>query len=233
MAIKIKFPSIFIGYLLASKDEKIVNEKFLSIKGLSFEGVIAGLEGWESFTYKSNKPLLGEDELDLQGPYFYPIISRRSGLRVLLLCNGKPVIDHLLNLYSNIYQPKLIPIRFSIHEMVCDIAENPKNYVLTAVHARVDAYGNNLKATSFYGEDVGEATIFRENIELFSCFSCGIKDAKKKYELIRLSSDGIISFRLYRFVELLDIEKILGYVAENGYYIFPEGYSGYHEKELQ
>jgi hypothetical protein len=117
--------------------------------------------------------------------------------------------------------------------MVCDIAENPKSYVLTAVHARVDAYGNNLKATSFYGEDVGEAAIFRDNMALFSCFACGIKDVKKKYELIRLSSEGLISFRLYRFKELLDIEKILSYIAENGYYIFPEGYSGYHEKELR
>jgi len=219
----LKTPTFLSGYLLASSESRINRNDFCAAKEINFISTIEGIETWEVFEYESNVALMGEDQLSIDGPFRYPIVSRRSGERVLFLSLGRDIVDQVRSaILTKIFTPNLFPIRFNVHEMVTDISKSPGEYVLTFVHTRVAAFGAALRAASFYGDDIGEANLFRENLGLFSCFTCGLRLATQNFELLRISAEGLISFQCPKIERLTDIETILGFIRNKGYYIYSQ-----------
>lgn len=226
MELIFKTPTSLSGYLLASPESEITHNQLVLDKRINSYKPEPAIKGWEVLVFKSDEPLLNEEELNLSGPFYYPIVCRRSGQRVLVLSRARQITDYIKNrVFSKVFTPHLFPIRFAIHDLVNDISSKPRHYKLSFVHVRVAAYGNSLRAASFYGDDIGEANLFRENIDLFSCFTCGLRIANQSYELIRLSAEGLVSFHCSNISRFQDIEDVLGLIKNKGYYIYPDSYT--------
>lgn len=211
-------PANLSGYILEYPTEPVTIELITTPEQITFIQKITKAKNWELYNFKSSQPLLGEEEQDLKESYDYPIICRRSGQRLLILSIGKNVIDFLLaNVFARFIKPKFSHVPVAIHDLVTHIAQKPQRYVLSFVHARVSGYGAAVRAVSFYGEDVGEADLFRKNLYLFNCFICGLRNVASGGEILRISSEGFVYFNCPSELRLGDVQLILNFIKELGF----------------
>jgi len=148
----------------------------------------------------------------------YPLVVRKSGEKVILLSYTRKIVDHCINnIFPRTFSKfaRFLPIE--INSLVKHLAYNPNRYVISFVHARVQAYGEALRAVSFYGDDVAEVPLFRENLGFFSCYTCGLRDVTGGGELIRLGNDGYISFNYAKSDHGKKIDLVLSYISSLGF----------------
>ena len=206
------------GYILESSSEPVTNETLTIPEQVTFVREFSKAKNWELYNFKSKQPLLGEVEQDLNASYDYPVICRRSGRRFLILSIGRNIIDHLLsNIFAPIIRPTFQNVPVAIHDLVTRITQQPQRYVLSFVHARVSGYGAAVRAVSFYGEDVGEADIFRSNLYLFNCFTCGLRNVAGGGEILRINSEGFVYFLCPSELRLREVQLILNFVRDLGF----------------
>ena len=214
------------GILLERAGEAVDRSAIECFESIQYEGLV-GHSKWEKFSYKSDKPCRGEAELGINPPYTYRLVMRRSGPRILIMSSNRRIVEHLLDTeLRDGFVPNFKSVRIGVTGLVRAIVKKPEVYVLTFVHARVPAFGDSLKSISFYGDDLAEATLFRDHIYLMDIRTCGLRYATEHPELVRLSSDGGISFRLTHPNKVLKVEKAIGFLRKEGYLstdIWPEG----------
>lgn len=174
---------------------------------------------WEQFVFTSSTPLLGEPTIE-SSSFDYLVVCRRSGPRILLMSPHREVVDHLLerNL-GKAFVPRLRHVPIAVDDLVRAIVDKPSLYSLSSVHARVGAFGDNLTSVSYYGEDLGEAQMFRDQMEKLSFYACGLRSTIDGTRLIRLGSDGAISFMLTKPENrrIQDVEKVLIFLRRHHY----------------
>lgn len=93
-------------------------------------------------------------------------------------------------------------------------------------YARVAAFGAALRNISFYDDDLGEASLFRENMHLLNVFVCGLRHTEEGSEVVRLGSDGSISFNMQSPSKVVEVEEVLRFLRQEGYLsteIWPQG----------
>jgi hypothetical protein len=188
---------------------------------LRFLSEIGGSK-WEKYLYASPTPLRNEDRLGASAPFEYEIICRRSGSRILVLSEGRNIVEHLVKDGLDLMlAPGLRKVSIAVQELVNAIAARPTLYVLSFVHARVPAFGASLRSVSFYGDDLAEASLFRDQMELLIFFVCGLRRATGGPEIVRLGADGAISFRLSSPVEdrIREVEEILRFLRVEQYLV--------------
>ena len=162
-------------------------------------------------------PLRGEDTDNTPGPFRYLLVCRRSGPRVLLLSLNRQIVDHVLKeVLNRLFVPALHPVPIAVDTLVKNLTLHPRVYALSFVHARVPAFGTSLRAVSFYGEDLAEASLFRENASLMNFFTCGLRRAHGGNEILRVGNDGTISFYMRGSDDVLDVEEALRFLREQG-----------------
>ena len=91
------------------------------------------------------------------------------------------------------------------------------DYALSFAHATTPAFGTSLRAISFYGDDLAEASLFRDQIGLMVFFTCGLREAAGGSEVVRLGAEGGISFFLTEARRVLEVEKTLTFLRPEGY----------------
>lgn len=187
----------------------------LECDGFRF-GRSIGRTRWELYTYDSAIPLRGEDIGD-SGGFKYSIVCRRSGSRLLILSTGREVIEYLLANVFNKALPSLHPVHIAVDSLVKSITLHPAAYVLSFAHARLPAYGANLRSVSFYGDDLANATFFNERLALMTFFTCGLRHAVGGPEIIRVGTEGTVSFIPTDAKRMLDVEKALRFLRDDGY----------------
>ena len=205
----------FSGLLVECPDHRIVREDLNACRGLSFRGQYVG--HWEQFTYDSHAPLAGEDPRIIAPPYKYRILVRRSGTRLLLMANHKEVALHVLEHLQPLFHPRLRGVAIGVDQLVKGLTQKPTSYVLSFAHARVPAFGAVLRAISFYGDDIGDAPLFRQQMNLMVFYTCGLREARGGNEILRLGSDGSVSFFLYSPAKALEVEEVLRFLRTSGY----------------
>ena len=205
----------FSGLLVECPDHKIGREDLVGCRGLSFAGPFAGR--WESFSFESHEPLAGEDARVAAPPYKYRILIRRSGVRLLLLSNHKDVAEQVLGLLQPLFRPRLRGVKIGVDQLVKSLTQKPTSYVLSFAHARVPAFGAVLRAISFYGDDIGDASLFRQQLNLMVFHTCGLREARGGPEILRLGSDGTVSFFLHSPAKALEVEDVLRFLRSEGY----------------
>ncbi len=217
-------PKRLYGLLLSAEDIEIKLKSINRHLGFIYKDFERGSFGWELYQFTSPLPLQDEDELNVPGPYIYPVFHKQSESRNhLILSVSKSVVEYIKNnVLPKFFNTSFWTIRFDVHKLVKDIIENPKTYSLTSVHTRVDAFGISLKSASFYGEDIGESGLFRHNFEIFSCFTCGLKGSDDPGELISIKSNGRLSFYCESIDQLANIERVLGFIRKGGFYVYSE-----------
>ena len=205
----------FSGLLVECPDRKISREGLAACRGLSFARLLAGR--WEQFVYDSHAPLVGEDPRLFSPPFKYQILMRRSGTRLLLMANHKEVALHLLERLQPLFQPRLRGVSIGVDQLVKSLAGRPTKYVLSFAHARVPAFGAVLRAISFYGDDLGDASLFRQQMDLMVFYTCGLREARGGSEIVRLGSDGSVAFFLHGASKVLEVEEVLRFLRGSGY----------------
>ena len=215
-------PNILSGYLLAtSASRNEVRATILSTPHISEDGHFVASQ-WEQFRITSAVPLLGEETTD--SPFRYPLVCRRSEHHFLLLSLGRKSVDHFLSHVAPTNDVVFYRTSLGVDRAVRLIATGDTKYALTFVHARVAAFGNTLRSVSFYGDDISEADFFRDHLSLFNCYTCGIRAVVDAGEIIRISSDGHISFTMSsvlsrdaRQKRLREVEEVLLFLRVSGF----------------
>ena len=207
----------FNGFLVERLGSFITRDDLLSSTNMKFIGEIDQSQ-WEELELYSEIPLRREDTELIKKPYIYPVISRRSGTRVILMSYTRKMIEHVLNVdLSDIFYPKPRYVPIAVDELVKSITRHPTIYTLSFVHARIPAFGTSLRSASFYGDDLGDASLFSENVALMNCFVCGLRPAKGGPEIVRLGTDGSISFYMTSPQKVREVENVLMYLRKEGY----------------
>lgn len=200
------------GYLLTTRSMNISRETILDLHSISFANDIP-LPGWEEFTLETSKALIQEE---YRGKYLYPIICRRSGTKLLLLSYNRKIVEYVLDKFKiNKELTYFFNMCINVNSLVKKLTDTPDKYVLSFVHARVPAFGNSLRAISFYGNDISEASMFRENMGLMNFYACGLRKVVGEKEILRLSSDGFISFRLPNLERLVEVQDTITFLRNN------------------
>jgi hypothetical protein len=138
----------------------------------------------------------------------------------LLLSVGRPVVEHILkDELDPVLGPGLRRVSIAVDSLVKKIAVRPTSYVLSFVHARVPAFGASLRSVSFYGDDLAEASIFREQMNFLVFFICGLRQATGGGEIVRLAGDGGVSFLLTDPPEekVREVEEVLKFLRKYDY----------------
>ena len=210
-------PRNLSGLLLELPSRAIQRADLLGSKALGYEGKV-GTSSWERFTYRSQTPLHGEDVALSHPPFRYPMICRRSGTRLLALSVTRMIVEHLLESELNgALSLKLKRVAIGVDQLVKNLANKPTEYALSFAHARVPAFGASLRAVSFYGEDLAEAALFRDQLSLMVFFTCGLREANGGSEIVRLGGDGYVSFMMSGPRKVLEVERALSFLREQGY----------------
>lgn len=212
------------GYIMVpTKGTEFAHGAFAHCKTLKDVGPIAD-SVWEQYEYSSTIPLVPEHQLQ-KGPYVYPVICRvaSDGALLLLMSSHKRIIDTFLaSDESELLQPGIYHIGVSVDAVVRNLTRSPGVYTLSFVHARLPGFGSALRAVSFYGDNVAEASMFRENLGKMNCFTCGLRALIEAVEIARIGTDGLISFHLPGELEtrrerLRDVEGVMKYLRRGGY----------------
>jgi hypothetical protein len=203
------------GLLLDSYSGVIERADLLACHRLKFFNLV-GKTGWEVYSYHSPEPLRGEEPDS--DTFVYSVVCRRSGSRLLLLGSGREIVPHLLERELNgMFSPQLRKVQIGIDPLVKTISMSPGDYVLSFSHARVPAYGANLRSVSFYGDDLANARFFKDHLELMTFFTCGLRQAIGGTEIVRLSTDGAISFIFTDTERVREVERVLHFLRTEGY----------------
>jgi hypothetical protein len=202
------------GVLYMTGDSGAISKiEFLKCHRLANDHAIPGTH-WGQTEFSSPVALSGEDEYRTEGPFVYPIFYRISGGRLLLLSKRRHIVEELNQRYlSQIFRPPLHPVQIAVDGLVREVTKAVGPYVLSFVHARLAAFGTSLRSLSFYGDDVSDAKMFRENVALFNCHTCGLRSVVGGPEIIRLGNDGGVSFVGTRANRLIEVEQALGFVG--------------------
>lgn len=206
------------GYLLTSKYYEITREQLLEVSNLA--PVTAVVEtGWEEFRFTANRPLRNEAALGKGPPYVYKVLCRRGAKQTLLLSESKSVIQRLLRYeLAGAFTPPPRRVAIGVDGLVRSMASKPgRRYTLSRVHARLPAFGESLKAVSYYGSDIAEGALFRANMELLSCYGCALRNSSDGRETMRIRSDGLISVPAPMTSHLPEVEKAIVFIRERGF----------------
>lgn len=214
------------GSLLEWPVQAVQRAQLEQCEALKYKGTV-GASRWEEFEFASEVPLRGEDETTIRGPFRYIVICRRSGARIAILSHNRRIVDRLTDrLVSEVFALRLRRVSIAVHSLVASLVERPTRFCLSFVYARVPAFGAALRNIAFYGDDLGEASLFRENIHLINVFVSGLRRTEGGSEILRLTSDGRISFNMSSADKVIEVEEVLGFLREEQYLsteIWPQG----------
>lgn len=214
------------GSLLEWPVRAIERAHLESCGGMEFLGEV-GASRWEEFQFTTDEPLRGEDRASRAGPYRYAVICRRSGPRIAVLSLNRRIVDRLAErLAAEVLALRLRRVSIAVDSLVKALVGRPTRFSISFACARLPAFGAALRNVSFYGEDIGEASFFRENVHLMNVFVCGLRRTAGGSEIVRLGSDGRISFNMQASVTVLEVEDVLRFLRQEGYLsteIWPQG----------
>lgn len=211
------------GYLLdwpkGEPTRHIQKDDLLLSPALEFVGEVPGSR-WEEYDFSSNEPLLGEEVPQIPKPFKYKILCRRSGPRLLLLSLNQTIIETIVEDHlSKVLRPRLRPVSIAVDGLVKALTLRPTRYALSCAYARVPAFGTLLRSVSFFGDDLAEASFFRENVQLMAFFICGLRPTAGSGEILRIGAEGTVSFVFspnYRR-RVNDVEEVFRFLRQEGY----------------
>jgi hypothetical protein len=202
---------LFQGYLVYSPDGDLTRENILTAPSLKYTRILTPSR-WDEYRYVTHHPLRGEEQIPLAGTFEYSVLARRSGSRMVIASESLAIVDAVLTAERAAgSKRKLSRVAIAVDELVRRITTEPGRYVLTRVDALVPAQ-QALRAITFYGSDIGEAGLFRENIGRLECYACGLRDVALQHEIVRVSNRGILSFRHLSAERIGHVDKVLNYI---------------------
>ena len=159
--------------------------------------------GWQFLRLSSNRPLLDESG---PGPFVYSYLFRESGNRFILFSlsdlGNQIVIDRAR--LSNLVEEPQIDINKLVRHNVWppNIEAEPqgRKFILNAVWAAISGEGKGLRTVSFFGDNLAEGKIFKDNLEFAGPevlpYRVSLREISAKHELASIGSKGELSIYL-------------------------------------
>jgi hypothetical protein len=173
---------------------------------------IAGNATWRRLRLISHTPLVPEPQI--APSYAYEFLLRESQedtARMVLVSSHLELIQHLLGVVSagdEIRRP-----RIDVRALVQKLVDAPERYRLAAVFARVDGFGQALRAISFYGAVIGGASLFTDALPAIDPHRVFLRDARTGVEVLSVASRGELSFTFNDNLHALSgVDAALGFL---------------------
>ena len=205
------------GYLLEWPFGPLNRSHLLQCGGTTFQELV-GISKWEKYNYISKNPLSNEKKRGIDGPYRYTVVCRRSGQRMAILSSSRGIVDGFVDqLTKEVLAMRMQRVAIAVDSLVKSLSRRPTAYCLSYAYARVPAFGTALRNASFFGDDLGEASWFRESTSLMTFYQCGLRSVVGGQEIVKFGSDGALSFNLNSPNKVLKIEEVLSFLRNESY----------------
>ena len=210
------------GYLLLAKSGHDVWRSAL-FSELSEEPAmeLQGASKWYVGTYASKVALTESDSYRRSPPFTYPVVSRFSGSKILLLSQTRQIVDAIRSVVSEKAHVRMENVHIAVDRLVKDLARQPGHYAISSVTARVSAFGQSLQSISMYGDDIGEARYFRDGLSYFNSHTCGLRRSTGGSEIVRFTNEGRVSFKPYSASRYSEVQQVLTFLRDNDYFLEP------------
>lgn len=176
--------------------------------------------GWIRTTYRSDRPLAGEDSA-VEPPFEYSLafLLNKDRSRLAMAGVARTVVDDVLRTkFGSSSGAWLVPQEVDVDRLVRDLAGDLGGgrtlYYLTFAHVKTEGLGAPLRSVSFYGDDIVQSSLFREHMNQFECYSCGLRSAGEGFEVARLARDGALSFPNIRIASLRRLNEVLLFLKD-------------------
>jgi hypothetical protein len=182
-------------------------------KGIESRGL--DVRGWSAIVLNSSTPLIQEVPLEGHG-YIYYFLFRESGpQRFLLTSTDAKLVDILLDrlgIKGRVGKPAV-----NISKLVAEISNNPAEYSMSAVHTRVEGFGQALRSAAFYGNDVGEAVMFRQLLPKHTPHRVMLRHVARHRDVLSASYWADVGFVYQSESSLRDVDSALRFLSKRGY----------------
>ena len=175
---------------------------------------------WFTFVWKPPASVaLHAEALTGGGPATYPFLLRESSDRLILLSTHTTIVQSFFRacgIESMIEYPRVNIVQL-VSAVTAPAEPEGRIYRLGAVFAAAEGYGRSLKTVAFWGDDLGDARLFREISPKLAPFRAAVRDVRTDREIASIGSNGEVSLfyrglghldqtdRLFRFFTHLDL----------------------------
>jgi hypothetical protein len=185
--------------------------------------------GFEAFSMMTDTPLQTTDLNKGSPPSEHDFYVRRIEQSMVIMGKSKDVANHVAKvllpkhsircLQQGVDVDGLVKFLNKQHlKSVNDNKDDKSMFSMTYCHARVPAYGENLRSLSMYGDSLVEAGLFSNNIDNLDFYSCGL-GRQFGGEIARIGNLGSISCNISKKNVLSEIILILEFIAENDFFV--------------
>lgn len=194
-----------------------VLDQIEKIQGMSPSSPLQKENAWLQLVYTSNEPLIDSDILK-NPPYYYVLFYRQSLKRAIFLSITSDLIrlveERLAKMLTLV---SIKAVHIDVNGLVNEIANNPSEFVITAIHAKTAGFGAPLKAVSLYGEDITQVSLYYNHKENLHCHMCGLRNISSYSESVRVGSEGQVQCYYRTPKDLIGVEQGLGYIMKMGF----------------
>jgi len=177
--------------------------------------------GWWNLRWHSKEPLFDEPR---GGDYTYDFLFRQGREGYVLASTAAELVTKLHDVVAPGHYPVVPLVR--VHEMTRQLFEKPEEYSVTALHARINGYGRNLRSVSLYGDDLGEAALVRQVFETSVVTRVQLRQLRQRRDVLSIGKNGGIYFSFDRVECLRDVDMCLRFISSRGYILWSGSPSG-------
>lgn len=156
----------------------------------------------------------------------YPFVIREGRDRFMLLSTHAELVTAFLA--ENGLDQKLDKPRIAVGKLVSDLvspecaegSQSGASYRLGTVFATLDGYGRALRTMAFWGDDIGNATLFHDLLKELAVYRITLRDLRKEVEIASIGSNGEVSFYFGGVGHMNRVDDLFRYM-KNKYILWP------------
>jgi hypothetical protein len=172
------------------------------------------VRGWYSLKLTVSTSLISNEPWAKQYEYYF--LLRRSGRRFLLASAHADLDEHRL-IARGVGKIGAIKPTIDIPRMVGELTQVPGRYVMSAVWARVEGFGQTLRAIALYGTDLAASTLFTGILPQLVPHRVQLRDVATRAEILSVASRGEVGFSYSSSRSLRGVDSALSFLSHRGY----------------
>ena len=171
-------------------------------------------DGWSHVAFRTRQSLLPNiDERVAGGDYRYNFLFRegRSGYLIASTHRELPerLID-LLGLRGSLRSPVV-----HVNRLVDLLVDDPQQYCMSQLFAKVNGFGRSLRSMLLYGDDLAEAKLVRSILPRLVPFRVQLRDVAARKDILSIAARGEIGFYYHGPETLTEVDQCLRFVSQN------------------
>jgi hypothetical protein len=194
------------GLYAATKED---HDAWTELPGVTVEK--ASPSRWLKLHLDSPTPLTSNEAPQVH--YHYYFLVRPSGPRFLLV-SSHAGLDEQLILRS---KGRIAAVRptIDIPKLVNELTHTPGRYVISALWARVEGFGQTLRSMSLFGTDLAASSLFTEILPLLVAHRVQLRDVSTRTDALSIASRGEVGFQYSGLRSLRAVDQTLSFLSSH------------------